>query len=501
MIYTVASTLPPVHGGRTKSLLKRINFLDDEFNYEQTILTTNYNPDYNSVYKMFYEKNILKKNIKIINIYDWLSDFNLLKKPSKPLFFISKNKTTRSQKLKISNYIVKTDKENNCERYYDRDTGQYLLYRKFYQNSNIIKFEDYFVQGVKHKNERWEYNIEGSLHRITNYSRRLNKKLIEYFYDLDGNLYCKKYYEESNKNNLTNIFIYSNEVLIESFNNEKELFTYFFDFYFKDHDIVFNDARLLDKSLINSTKKIKTILVFHSSHFDGYKIKDSYKLALNNPDKIAKYYVLTNHQKDDIQNDFNIPDKKFKVIPHFIKPTKIASNVIKDQFIFMGRFSEEKQITHIIESYKIYKDKGYKTKLVLYGGEKGAERTKIENLIEYYDLQNEITIEEFTNNPAKVFRQSKASLITSKFEGFPLSIMESINEGCPVIAYDIRYGPREIIVNGENGYLIEPNNIEQFSKALISISENPLKNVKTKEEITYEAAINNFYSLINEVSS
>lgn len=78
--------------------------------------------------------------------------------------------------------------------------------------------------------------------------------------------------------------------------------------------------------------------------------------------------------------------------------------------------------------------------------------------------------------------------------------MESINEGCPVIAYDIKYGPREIIVNGENGYLIEPNNIEEFSKAMISIIENPLENVKTKDEITYQAAINNFNSLIKDVS-
>lgn len=43
MMYTVASTLPPDHQGRTKSLLKRIDFLNDEFDFDQTILTTNYN--------------------------------------------------------------------------------------------------------------------------------------------------------------------------------------------------------------------------------------------------------------------------------------------------------------------------------------------------------------------------------------------------------------------------------------------------------------------------
>src|SRR5699024_11358336 len=96
-------------------------------------------------------------------------------------------------------------------------------------------------------------------------------------------------------------------------------------------------------------------------------IKTSYKLALNNSDKIAKYYVLTNQQKEDIQNNFNILDEKFVVIPHFINASINSTNEIKDQFVFMGRFSEEKQISHIIESYKLYKDSGGSTKLVLYG--------------------------------------------------------------------------------------------------------------------------------------
>lgn len=393
------------------------------------------------------------------------------------------------------------DLNNDCERYYDKDTGNYLLYRKYYPESNVVKFEDYFTENIKHKVERWEYNEYGYLHRITNYSRKLNKKIAEFFYDLKGQLYCKKYYEETNDNKLISIFIYDNDVLIESFSGEKELFTYFFDNYFVDKDIVFNDARLLDKSLVNSKKDIRTILVFHSSHIEGTSIKSSYKLALNNSKKIAKYYVLTNQQKEDIQADFNISDEKFKVIPHFINPPENIINERKDQFIFMGRFSEEKQISHIIESYKIFRESGYTTKLVLYGGVKGEVRNIIEKLIMQYGLQDDIDIQEFTNNPTQVFQESKASLLTSKFEGFPLSIMESINEGCPVIAYDIRYGPREIIVNGENGYLVEPNNINQFAKAMIAIIESPLVNVKTKDEITYKAAVKNFDSLIKSVSS
>ena len=61
MIYTVTSTLPLVHGGRTKSLLTRIRFLDKEMGIHNKILTTNYNANYNEVYQKFEENQLITK--------------------------------------------------------------------------------------------------------------------------------------------------------------------------------------------------------------------------------------------------------------------------------------------------------------------------------------------------------------------------------------------------------------------------------------------------------
>lgn len=56
MIYTVTTTLPPIHGGRTKSLLSRVKLLDKELETPTTILTTNYNAEYPEVYELFLKK-------------------------------------------------------------------------------------------------------------------------------------------------------------------------------------------------------------------------------------------------------------------------------------------------------------------------------------------------------------------------------------------------------------------------------------------------------------
>ena len=77
--------------------------------------------------------------------------------------------------------------------------------------------------------------------------------------------------------------------------------------------------------------------------------------------------------------------------------------------------------------------------------------------------------------------------------------MESIEVGCPVISYDVRYGPGEIIEHGENGYLVEPDNIEAFAAYMDKIIKNPLKHVKTKETLKYEQTKNNYQKLFERV--
>lgn len=81
MIYTVTSTLPLTHGGRTKSFLKRVKFLDKEMNIRNKILTTNYNVNYETVCEKFLNSQFITENTEFENIYDWLSGFKLFQIP------------------------------------------------------------------------------------------------------------------------------------------------------------------------------------------------------------------------------------------------------------------------------------------------------------------------------------------------------------------------------------------------------------------------------------
>ena len=82
MLYTITSTLPPKHGGRTKALLSRIALIENELNEYSTIVTTNYNANYPTVYDQFRKDGKAGSQVKFENLYDWLSGYQLFKIPT-----------------------------------------------------------------------------------------------------------------------------------------------------------------------------------------------------------------------------------------------------------------------------------------------------------------------------------------------------------------------------------------------------------------------------------
>ena len=154
---------------------------------------------------------------------------------------------------------------------------------------------------------------------------------------------------------------------------------------------------------------------------------------------------------------------------------------------------------HLIKSYNQFLKYGHQTKLAIYGADEQNQKQVILDLVKEYQIEDKVDLNDFTKHPLEEFKKSKASLLTSEYEGFGLTVMESIEVGCPVIAYDVRYGPGEIIEHGENGYLVEPDNIEAFAAYMDKIIKNPLTKVETKNALKYEQAKNNYQKLFEKI--
>ncbi|MBO2888632.1 glycosyltransferase, partial [Providencia rettgeri] len=125
----------------------------------------------------------------------------------------------------------------------------------------------------------------------------------------------------------------------------------------------------------------------------------------------------------------------------------------------IGRLSYEKNFERLIEIWN--KSEHPDWSLIIIGN--GDEYSKISNLISNKSditlIKNSSQLEDYYNN-AKLF------LMTSRFEGLPMVLIEAQYFGIPSISFDCKTGPREIIVNNETGYIIPYDNDELFKNKL-----------------------------------
>ena len=67
--------------------------------------------------------------------------------------------------------------------------------------------------------------------------------------------------------------------------------------------------------------------------------------------------------------------------------------------------------------------------------------------------------------------------MTSRSEGFGLALLEAMSAGCIPIAYDIRYGPRDLIDHGRNGFLIRSGHVMGLARAILRLQRLPRERI------------------------
>lgn len=133
-------------------------------------------------------------------------------------------------------------------------------------------------------------------------------------------------------------------------------------------------------------------------------------------------------------------------------------------FLCVGRLEKQKAFHYAIEAFAkvapLYPD--FSLKIV----GQGSLQRELTELVEKFGLQDRIDFEGFHRDIIPYFQGATATLLTSIYEGFPNVLVESIALGVPVISFDCPSGPKEIIRNGINGYLVPPGDVDAFADAL-----------------------------------
>lgn len=167
---------------------------------------------------------------------------------------------------------------------------------------------------------------------------------------------------------------------------------------------------------------------------------------------------------------------KVELIYHFSdmeirRHSKKADNSSPPILLFAGRFTPEKGIRHFLESIRKVPLNSFETKLV---GD-GPMRTEVENLIKELTPYRKIKTLGYVRHSQlfELYRQSSIVVFPSiGSEGCPLTGIEAMYCGTPVIAFDVG-GVREWLINGETGLLVERGNTDELAKAITRLLLDP----------------------------
>lgn len=139
------------------------------------------------------------------------------------------------------------------------------------------------------------------------------------------------------------------------------------------------------------------------------------------------------------------------------------------QFTFIGRLDPQKNLTHLLKAFKLVVDKRKDVTLHLVGD--GILKQQLQEEACQLHIQDYVVFEGMRKDIENVYSSSDVVVLSSSYEGMPNCLIEAIACGIPVVSYDCPIGPKEIIEEDINGYLVSFLNIEELAERMLDAVE------------------------------
>lgn len=218
------------------------------------------------------------------------------------------------------------------------------------------------------------------------------------------------------------------------------------------------------------------IFVQHVNHLEGGHsnnlsdpLRKSYRdvfRALGNFDAIV---TLSSRQQAKVQQRLE-PSCKVAAIPNVNFPpasTEMLAHRVPRKGVVVTRHAPEKQILHTIKAFALAHSRGQVDSLTIIGGpQDGDSYREVEAFVNKEGLSGVIEFEPHQNGAEIRFGEGGFSILSSTYEGFGLVLLEAMSRGAIPVSYDVPYGPKSIIADKEDGFLVPNRDIEALATAI-----------------------------------
>ena len=245
-----------------------------------------------------------------------------------------------------------------------------------------------------------------------------------------------------------------------------------------ERGLVFLDSRFMVPLLAPmKAPNIHLIYLMHNVHVLGDRRWDSekgpaYERVMDLVGDLDAFVTLTERQQEDIAQLRGRTSNMY-VVPNPVDLPAEPPVVERDPRLVtvVARLEGQKRLSHAVRAFERVVEEVPDARLEIYGDGTRLETTK--DVIERLGLTGSVTMKGHDPHAREALWRSSAFLMTSKFEGYPLSTLESLSHGCPVVSYDIKYGPREQITDGVDGFLVEDGDTSAVADRVVQLLRDP----------------------------
>jgi len=349
------------------------------------------------------------------------------------------------------------------------------------------------------------YNCETSIVSLPHYRSSLNNSIIKDF--MKFRIYRYSDYKDK--------FHYLSYLILKNVLNNKLLINFnsikrYIDVISSSEVVLITDSLLVipvNKALKEVHSNAKIIYWDHGSLM-GYlkgKIQNIvYRNEIFESLKLADGYLAISSEIADtiksIKHDANVYIV-YNPVPVYNGP--LIKRSTYPIFLYVGRLSDkDKNLSFLLKS--MAKIKHEKWKLIIIGS--GEDEKKLKNLGNNLKIADRIVWLGFRKEPFAGIKEATALVLSSRWEGFPMVLVEANQRGIPVISSDCKAGPKDIVIPGGNGYLYKEGDMTDFLKIVNDVIEGrsqfdtPEDIAKTVERFREDVVIANIYNALNKIS-
>ena len=211
-------------------------------------------------------------------------------------------------------------------------------------------------------------------------------------------------------------------------------------------------------------KGYKVIYVLRSANLDLYLPKNK-RVAQQMINRSHRIVGVSKHIAESVNSLYSTNKAVAIYNPISSIPSQIESKENEKYIIFVGRLEDSvKNISLLLEGYRKSRLQEMDIHLKIMGG--GGDLQMLVEKAKYLEISDFVEFVPFKADVYPLLKNALFTVLTSRYEGFPRVLVESLSVGTPVVSVDCVSGPNEIVENEKNGLLIENNNVKILSEAM-----------------------------------